>query len=251
MKKLSIIIAVLITSICGVSQNNNAIADSANNAYKRADYNRSIELYNQILSNGYESSELYYNIGNAFFKTNDIANAVYHYEKALKLNPSNEDIKYNLAVAYNRTSDKIESIPEIFYVRWWNGLSQMMSANGWAVWCIIASFLFFAMIGIFLLGNVRILKKFGFWGAVVMLFILISSIIIASNQASLLNHNNEGIIFENTIVIKSAPDNNSTDLFVLHEGTKVLIEDEVGEWFKVKIGNGSTGWLPKTSIKII
>lgn len=250
MKRL-LIIVIIAASLNVVAQNNNALADSANSAYNRGDYRRSIELYNQILSNGSESSELYYNLGNSFFKTNEIASAVYSYEKALKLDPSNADIKYNLAVAYNRTSDKIESMPEIFYIRWWNALTNTMSANGWAIWAIVASLILFTLIGLFLLSNVRSVKKYGFWGAVVMLFIVIISITIASNQAAKLNNSNEGIIFENTIIVKSAPDDNSTDLFVLHEGTKVFVEDTVGEWFKVKIGNGSTGWLPKTSIKII
>lgn len=232
------------------SVNSDAISQ-ANNAYTQNKFNEAIELYKKVIANGFESSELYYNLGNAYFKTKDYASAILYYEKAKKLDPSNEKIQFNIQVANARIIDKIEELPLPFYKKWLNEFRLWFSIDTWAIISVVTLFLFFLLISAYLLANVISIRKVTFWASAVFLLFAMLSGINAYSQYHSIKQSSEGIIFEPTVNVKSSPENNSQDIFVIHEGTKVQITDKVGTWIEVKIANGSDGWVPETAVERI
>ena len=234
-----------------LNADNNNLIKKANNEYKKENYNNAIILYKQVLKNGYECYELYYNIGNSYFKTDDIPSAILYYERAKKLNPNNDDINFNIKIANSKLVDKIEPIPELFLKQWWEKLFNLFPADTWAKITIIVLSLLFVLFTIYLLSKIITLKKISFWLAFGCLILTIITYIFANRQYNLANNKHTAIIFAPTLTIKSSPNNNSKDLFVIHEGIKVNIIDKVGIWYEIKIANGSIGWIEKSNAKII
>jgi len=223
----------------------------ANQAYTAGAFAEAAELYQKVAAAGYESAELYYNLGNAFFKQQDFTRAILWYERAKRLDPANEDIDFNLNVANTRIADKIEPLPELFYKRWYNGLVRLMPVDTWA---LAGSVLFLAALFglvLFTVSRVLILRKAGFWMAVTLIFFSLVTFLLAWSGYSFSNSTREAILITPTITVKSSPDEKGTDLFVLHEGAKVRLMDHIGEWYEIRIANGSVGWLPKNSLEAI
>jgi len=251
MKKTALLIVVLILTIVSFASENQLIIARANKAYTDGMFNNAVELYKQVLTSGNESWELYYNLGNSYYKLNDFASAILNYEKARKLNPGNEDINFNLKVANNKITDKIEPLPEMFYKRWHRSLVELFPVDIWAR-IVILSFILSLVSGLLYFISQRIyLKKIGFWAGVVFFLFSILSFHFSYQNYQTLQDNTEAIIFTPTVTIKSSPDEKSIDLFVLHEGTKVRILDNIGNWYEIRIANGSVGWLPVSSIEKI
>ena len=166
MKSKILILVLLIFSNLVFAENADLIS-KANKAYTEKKYEEAIGLYKVVLKNNNESWQLYYNLGSACFRDNDITSAILYYEKALKLNPGNEDIQYNLKVANTRITDKIETVPVLFYKRWWQKFYNLFSADGWGKITIALFFLFFVLLTIYLLSKNIIVRKLGFWTGVV------------------------------------------------------------------------------------
>lgn len=227
---------------------NQQLLVQADSAYNRGEYSRSAELYKKIADGGFESPELYYNLGNAFFKLNDYPNAILWYERAKKLNPAAEDIIFNLNVANTRISDKIEPIPELFYIKWYRGVVQAMPVDRWATLSIIFLAAGFAGFILFLIARFLWLRKAGFRVGVAFIAISLFTLLFASAGNRFRSASGEAIIFDPTVTVKSSPDENSTEIFVIHEGTKVTILDRIGDWYEIRIANGSVGWLPGTTL---
>ena len=216
----------------------------ANKAYGNGSFTEAVDLYKRVIALGYESPELYYNLGNSYFKLNEYASAILWYERAKRIDPGNEDIDFNLKVTNNKIADQIEPLPEIFYKRWFRNLVNLFPSDTWARTGIVLFILALASGSLYLLSRVLILRKFGFWIGVFILLFSIVSILFAWNSHTNVKNASEAIIFTPTITIKSSPDEKSVDLFVLHEGTKVQIKDKIGSWFEIRIANGSVGWIP-------
>jgi len=246
-----LLILFLFASFVVFADENQVLLDEANKKYNEASYHEAAELYNKVLMNGFESSKLYYNLGNSYFKLKDMASAILYYEKAKKLSPGNEDVLFNLKIANNNIVDKIEIVPELFYVRWWNSLTHFFTVDQWGVVSLISFFLALSFALIFLLAGIVWMKKFSFWLGILFLLLTISSYSLANERFSLFKKDFEAIVFTPTVTVKSSPSDNSIDLFVIHSGTKVQITDNVGEWFEIKIANGSVGWILNTDIKKI
>lgn len=223
----------------------------ANKAYSEGAYTEAAELYLKVADAGYASPGLFYNLGNAYFKTNDYARAILWYERAKRLDPGNEDIDYNLNVANTKISDKIEPLPEMFYKRWLNSLVYLLPVDTWARLCVYLFIAGLAGLVLYIASRVLLLRKAGFWGAVVLFFLSVFTFIFAWSGHRSARSASEAIVFAPTITVKSSPDERSTDLFVLHEGTKVRLLDNIGTWYEIRIANGSVGWLPKTSLEKI
>jgi len=234
-----------------LNADNNTLIKKANNEYKKENYNNAISLYSQVIKNGYECYGLYYNTGNSYFKIDDIPSAILYYEKAKKLNPNNDDINFNIKIANTKLIDKIEPIPELFLKQWWKKLLNLFPADIWAKITIIIFSLFFVLFTIYLLSKIITLKKISFWLAVVCFVLTIITYLFANKQYNLTNNEKTAIIFTPTLTVKSSPNNNSKDLFIIHEGMKVNIIDKVGSWYEIKIANGSIGWIEKSNAKII
>ncbi len=225
--------------------------DSANASYARGDFENSIGLYESIIEEGYVAAQLYYNLGNAYYKVNEIAWAILFYERAKKLDPIDEDIDYNLSLAKLRTIDKIETIPTFFITDITEDLSNKYSVDKWALIAGAAMWLSIILFAAFVVVNSTSLRKLLFWSSLVILIVGLTSTGMAHRKYSIVFEQREGIVFSPSIVVQSAPGENGNDLFVLHEGTKVSVSEEIGDWSKIKLSDGSIGWLPATTIKII
>ncbi len=224
---------------------------AANNAYNQSLYDSALVTYQKVLDAGYESGELYYNIGNSYYKNNDIASAILYYEKAKKLIPNDESTEYNLNIANSMIVDKIEKVPELFYKVWWNFFYNFMGSDAWAVFALISFSLLVITIGLFIITNTRINRKVSFYVSVLLLLVTITSSTLAYQKYYYNIEHKEAIVFDLSITVKSSPTQNAVDLFVIHEGTKVRIIDKIDNWVEIKIKNGSIGWLPEKSIKEI
>jgi tetratricopeptide (TPR) repeat protein len=237
------IIFILSLSICSQSIASEHMFDQGNKQYTDENYSAAISLYDSILTSGSESSELYYNLGNCHYKTNDWANAIWHYEKSLQLN-NNEKTKHNLELVKLKIIDRIEPLPQLFYKKWWINLTQNLSTQVWQILTLFGmGFIFILQ----LISQFTSLKN----KLITKIFSAITVIILLITQTSY--HNNftkkEAIIFSETITVNSAPTSSSTNLFTLHAGSKVEIIDIIGDWINIKIANGNSGWIGQNSIK--
>lgn len=231
--------------------NPDSIIQTANNAYNQGLYDSALNTYDLVINEGIESGELYYNMGNAYYKNNDIASAILYYEKAKKLLPNDEDIIYNLNIANSMIVDKIEKVPELFYNKWWKFFYNMLGADAWTIFALISFTLLVVTVGLFIISKNRQNRKLSFYMGLLFLFITIASFGLASQKYYYGIEKNEAIVFTSSITVKSSPTQNAVDLFVIHEGTKVKIIDKIDNWTEIKIQNGSIGWLPNSSLKNI
>jgi tetratricopeptide (TPR) repeat protein len=243
----NILITVLFILMAGFLKAGSTAPDSlvatANNAYNQGNYDLAKELYLSVIQQGLASSELYYNLGNAFFKIDDIPSAILYYEKAKKLNPKEEDINFNLNLANSRVIDKIVPVPEFFLKKWWRQVLQLTSPDGWARSILFVFILFLVFAASFIVSRAVIIRKLSFWGGIVFLILTFFTFVAGSQSHRQFRNEVEGIVFTPTVTVKSSPSENSVDLFVIHEGTKVRILDELEEWSEVRIANGSVGWI--------
>ena len=240
MKRLIFILSLF---ICSQNFASEQVFELGNKQYVNENYSAAISLYDSILISGMESSELYYNLGNCHYKTNDWANAIWHYEKSLQLN-NNEKTKHNLELVKLKIIDRIEPLPQLFYKKWWINLTQTLSTQVWQILTLFGmGFIFILQ----LISQFTSLKS----KLITKIFSAITVIILLITQTSY--HNNftkkEAIIFSETITVNSAPTSSSTNLFTLHAGSKVEIIDTIGDWINIKIANGNSGWIAQNSIK--
>ncbi len=228
-----------------------AVWDAANGAYAGRDYARAVELYDSILAGGHFSARLYYNLGNACFKSGDIARAVLNYRRALRLAPADGDARYNLSLAEAQTKDNIAEVPEFFLKTWSREVRDTLGCTAWSLLSILLFALAVALALLFLLGGKLAVRKAGFYGTAVaaLLFVVATWFAISSHEAML--SADEAVVMATAIPVKSSPDRSATDLFVLHAGTQVRIIAEVDEWREVVIADGKRGWVEASNIEVI
>jgi tetratricopeptide (TPR) repeat protein len=207
-------------------------------------YQEALKIWTDIYNTGYRSSNLDYNIGNAYFKLNNIPSAILFYERAYLLNPADENINYNLQISRTLIVDRFQEIPELFFVRWYNFISLFLSTNSWAKISITSFILFLLLLSLYIYSTRYRHKVIGFWLAVFFFILSLASLAFTVRNKSLVYDSHKAIIMSPLVNGKSSPDNSGTDLFILHEGTKVSIEDEVGEWFEIRLSDGNKGWVP-------
>ena len=222
-----------------------------NKAYIEGDYEKAIEEYSAILNGGEYSMKLYYNLANAYFKTGAIGKSILYYNKALRIAPSQEDIRHNLAIAEAQTKDRIAVIPEFFLNRWLRTIRNSMSCMAWSILSLVSFGVLLAFALLFLLASRLSWRKVGFYGALCafVLFVATTAFAVASRN-DMLSHI-EAIVMGTAISVKSSPDRSATDLFVLHEGTKVKVLSEIDEWVEVVIADGKKGWTLKSNVEEI
>jgi len=251
-KKIAVLLTViLLVAFHAIAQNPEQLAAQAAIAYNEKQYAVSIELYNKIIDSGYESYSLYYNLGNAYFRNNDNTEAILFYEKAFKIAPNNDDIKHNIEVANSKLIDKVEKVPELFYKRWWKYLLNMMNIDVLAILNILLLSSGLLLVALYIAISNILIRKITFWTGLVLIFLFGIGTIAASQRNHYLTTQHEAIVFEPTVNIKSSPDENSKDIFVLHEGTKVVLLDVVADWQEIRIANGSIGWIKISDLKKI
>ncbi len=221
------------------------------NYFSSGNYEEALQQWIELYNTGYRSANLNYNIGNAYFKLNNIPDAILFYERAYLLDPADEDINYNLQIARTLTVDRFQEIPQLFFFKWYNFLALFLSTNSWAIISILSFILCLIFLSLYIYSSKYRRKVIGFWFAVLFIIVSISSLTFTIKNKSLVYNSHNAIISNPLISGKSSPDDSGTDLFVLHEGTKVSIEDEVGEWFEIRLSDGNKGWVPSNSLNII
>lgn len=223
----------------------------ANDHYTKNEFKQAIDEYNQILMTGMESPELYYNLGNAYFKNGQYTLSILNFERAKLLAPNDEDIDFNLQIANQKVVDAIQELPGLFIFRWWDALINSHSTDTWATLSIIGFVLFLTMIGFYFFARSGDVKKITFWlGTVLILFSIFSWSFAARQKSRMVNHS-FAIVMQPTVTVKSSPSENGTSLFVIHEGLKVKVTDKLGDWLEIKLADGNKGWLLAENIERI
>lgn len=229
----------------------NATKAEGDSAYIKNDFASAIQIYESLLQQG-EASEIYYNLGNCYYKTDDIARAILNYERALLLSPGNADIRANLEIARSKAIDKVTPVPEIFFITWIKSLVNSQSSDSWARTGIISFLLLLVSLAIFFFTQHIKWKKIGFSAAILFLIVTVLSNLFASQQKSYLTNRNDAIILSPSVTVRSTPSESGTSLFVLHEGRKVEIKDNsMREWKEIRLEDGKVGWVPSSSIEVI
>ena len=253
-KKLYILIIVFISFFVSdaVSQNTNKDKFYQGVTYFTAgSYKEALQTWTEIYNTGYQSANLDYNIGNAYFKLNNVPSAILFYERAYLLKPADEDINYNLQVARTLIVDRFQEIPELFFIKWYNFISLFISTNNWAKISLTSFIVFLLFLSLYIYSSKHRDKVLGFWFAVFFILLSLTSLAFSARNKSLVYDSHKAIISSPLVNGKSSPDISGNDLFVLHEGTKVTVEDKVGEWLEIRLSDGNKGWVPQNSIIII
>ncbi len=223
----------------------------ADSAYVHERYQQAIADYEALLKGGV-SADLYYNLGNAYYRTDNITKAILNYERALLLSPGDADTRFNLQMARSKTIDKITPESEMFFVTWYHSLVNLMSVDAWARTALIALAIAIILALAYLFSDRMWLRKTGFFGALFLLVVFLMSNLFAYQQKQKLTHRTGAIIMTNAATVKSTPSKNGTDLFILHEGTRVTITDgSMKGWKEIRVADGKQGWIEVKQLEII
>ena len=226
--------------------------NSANAAYAEGRWADAVDSYEMISSMGLESASLYCNTGDAYFKDGNVPKAIVYYERALKLDPSYDDARYNLELMNAAIQDRIDPVPEFILKVWARDICYIMDSNAWAVLFLVFLALTFAMVLLFVLAPTAGGRRTGFFVGIVMLVLAVMSVSFSVWQKKDYMSADEAVVMRPVTSVKSSPAaESSTDLFILHEGTKVKIIDSVGRWNNIELADGRQGWLPSEDIEII
>ena len=223
----------------------------ADSAYINKDYAQAIEIYESLLKQG-ESGEIYYNLGNAYFKQDELGRAILNYERALLLQPGNNDVNANLDIARAKTVDKINPNPEVFFVAWTRALINMLPVDAWGKWGIALFLCAIAALSVYFFTKGVKWRKTGFFITLISLILCIIANLFAFEQKGKLDHRNDAIVLSPSVTVRSTPSDEGTSLFVIHEGRKVSIKDNsMKEWKEITLEDGKVGWIPVSAIEII
>ena len=230
----------------------NAITkQNADDEYAKGNYQQAIKDYQEILKAGV-SSEIYYNLGNAYYRTDNITQALLAYERALQLSPGDNDIRFNLQYARSKTIDKITPETEMFFVTWYNSLVNFTSVDRWANTAIVSIVMALLLILVFLFAPQMWARKSGFYGSAVFLLLFAFANLFAFQQKHEFETKQGAIVIAPTVNVKKTPAASGTDVFVIHEGTRVDITDRcMKQWRGVKLADGREGWLKTSQIEEI
>ena len=221
-------------------------------AYTEGDYAQALRDWKDVQATGMMSRELYYNLGNAYFKTGEIAPAILWYERALRLDPSDADVRYNLEFARAQTQDKIDEVPEIFFEQWRHALCYLLPSNTWAVLSLVFFGITVALVLLFLLGSTSARRRTGFFTAIVTLLLALLGWDFARWQRAEARRQDMAVVMRPVSSVKSSPSAESAkDLFILHEGTRVKVLDNVSGFSNIELADGRQGWIPSGEIEII
>ncbi len=242
---------ILMLFLLPISVFGQASFDKANELYQQEKFEEAVQVYEQILEGGQHSVELYYNLGNAYYKLNQIAPAIYNYEKALLLDPNNSDVKNNLTFARNMMIDEIKEVPKVGFTHWLGGFTSVFHYDSWAKIAVGFSFLLlFCFVGYYF-SKKMILKRVMFSMMIIFLTFSVLCIIIAAFEKNQVQEDNPAIVFAESVSVKGEPKENSNNVATLHEGTKIYVIESVDDYYKVELLNGSQGWLPKSTVKTL
>ena len=249
--KKTLILLLLATALNAAAQTPQQLMQRGNDAYAKGDFVAAAQAYNAVLDAGYESADLYYNLGNVYYRQEEYGLSILNYERALRLKPNFRDAKQNLDLADSKTEDQIAALPEIFLAQWAHSVVAWFSPTGWRICTLILLTLLGTAVVLFLLSRDYAWRKGSLIGGIVTLVFLLLCIACTISASVRYNRHNQAIVTAPMAVVKSSPEENSIDKLVLHEGTKVNIEETLGEWHKIQIADGNNGWLQTDEVTII
>ena len=249
MKNIFVILFTFVSA--SVLGQNETLFNKATDAYNEGKYEEAIENYLEIVESSQHSAELYFNLGNSYYKLNQIAPSIYYYEKALLLQPKDHEILNNLSYAQNRTLDAIETMPETGLAKIYDDLIRFLSFDQWGYTAVFFMLLFVILYIAFYYLRYATQKRIAFITSIIALIIAIASLIFAFLQYNEFNADQPAIVFAEEVSVKSEPNERSQVVFELHEGTKLNVLEELNDWKRVKIADGQTGWLSSESIKLL
>ncbi|OBQ55084.1 tetratricopeptide repeat protein [Tamlana sp. s12] len=249
MKNILYVVSFLLSF--GLFAQNQALFDKANAFYNDGKYAEAIDQYQAILESGVHSSEVYFNLANANYKLNNIAPSIYYYEKALLLDPTDQDIKNNLAYANNMTIDAIPVVPEAGLSKLIRNVTNKLSFDGWAITAVSLVFVFVILFLVYHFSYATGIKRLMFVCSLTVLILMFISLSLAFHKYNLDKKDNPAIIFVQESKVKSTPNATSEEVFRLHEGTKVQVEEAYTDWLKIKIADGKTGWVLNQDLKLL
>ncbi|MEL7020142.1 MAG: tetratricopeptide repeat protein, partial [Bacteroidota bacterium] len=233
----------------GFAQPNAPLFDQANKAYENKAYAEAIQLYESILAQQMFSASLYYNLGNSYYRSNELGKAILNYERALRLHPSDADIQHNLKVAKRQLVDDFGEIDAFFLNRWWSGVANRLSSTVWATLGLLLLWLAVGGAITWLLAQQRGQRKRGFLIGTGMLILGLLSFLLANSRYDNEQDSEMAIVMKQQIVVRAAPDADSAPILEMHEGSKVRLLDQLGKWYKVRLTNGEQGWLSEDSLE--
>lgn len=215
----------------------------ANSRYEEGAYEEALVIYQEVIERGMESALLYYNMGNAAYRSNSIGYAVLYYEKALKLDPTMDNAEHNLEFVSRYRPDKFEEVPRFFLGEWINGFVHTLPEQTWSILAMLFFVLLLAGFLVFLFSGHLAVRKTGFIAALTGLFFFVISFTSALSRHSEIVTPDEGVILAPSVVVRSSPSETGTELFILHEGTKIEVNEEVSDWQNIRVIDGREGWI--------
>lgn len=252
MKKvyLSLLMALFIHIGCLAQESD--FSNAASQAYSEANYPEAIEQYQQALQVApTPTAELYYNLGCAFYKNNDLAEAILCFERAYRIDPADSDIHFNLELARNQIVDKMDPVRKLFIARWLDSASHWLTFMGWRFVTLITFGLFMVGLFFFLRSKRAKLQKIGLVSSVLGLILFILSMTLMYRLNHFINDQQECILMSEVVTVKSSPDSSAQDIVVVHSGLKVVKQQELGGFSEVKLPDGTIGWVPSKSFEVI
>lgn len=249
--KTVVLIVLMLCNLIGFGQDADSLFVQANKLYQQENYEDALKLYEEIETLDEESWALYYNMGNIFYKKNQVAPAVYYFEKALVLSPDNKDVLFNLQFTNQMILDNIEPLPKSFGQRLMDGIVLKITYENWAKVSVGLAFLFALLFLMYHFSYSTGRKRFYFITSILTVLFVTTSLFFAYRNQHYVNNNKEAIIFSREAEVKNAPTNTSDTYFELHEGTKVLVLESLDEWKKIKIADGKIGWIEQKNLKEI
>jgi len=248
--KKAFYILIFLLSFISMAQNE-TLFDQGNALYNDGNYTEAIEKYQAILKQGQHSAELYFNIGNSYYKLNNIAPSIYYYEKALQLAPDDKDILNNISFARNMTIDVVDTIPEVGFSKLINNITNMMSFDAWSKISVGLVIVFVILFLSYYFSHASTKKRIAFVVSLASIVLACTSLSFAYHKYNLEKNDKPAIVFAKESQIKSEPNLRSSEAFKLHEGTKVQILDTVNNWKRIKLADGKTGWIVSEDIKAL
>ncbi len=227
------------------------LIQKANEAYINENYHQAIEIYEQIRQMEWESSVLYYNLGNAYYQAGQRGKAILNFERALRLDPNDEAVRHNLRIARAELPERFEQLPQLFFLDWRDGFVRLLPVDGWAATIAVLVMAISLCIGLFFMFKNRVLKKTLFITGIVLLIFLFLSLYAANRQYHFHHVRQEAIVMSPRVTAKSAPGERGIDVFVIYEGVKVVIQSELMDWYEVRLPNGNVGWINRDTLEHI
>jgi tetratricopeptide (TPR) repeat protein len=248
-KILMLFLASFFYFFLALGQEKDTAFENANAAYNAGQFEKAVMLYKQILETGEHSAELYFNLGNSYYRLNQVGESIFYFEKAKQLQPTDEDINVNSSFAQNMAIDAVEVLPKSQVTQLKDSIIELFSQEGWAYFIVLLAWLLVLFWGLYLWNKIPFIKRTFFVSSLLLALFLIGSLFIAVIKSANTADTTYGILFNEKMEVWAEPNSRAEVLFLLHEGTKVQMLDELQDWQKIRIANGSEGWIKNAKVR--